>query len=160
MIVCTSIYRFWHWACNCRKLTSSGKVLIFYNVAPTQLTPSVWRVILGYEALCAYSLEYFSSFYTMKKLSMRLAPLLRRKAGANWLLISLIATTGGAPPSFEFSVLGRPQKRVIVGAFRRPSLRGPLPRVLNYPWKTSWNGRIDCSILITTVATGANCWTS
>ena len=28
------------------------KGLAFYNVAPTQLTPSAWRTILGYEALC------------------------------------------------------------------------------------------------------------
>ena len=50
------------------------QVLAFYNVAPTQLMPSAWQTILGYEALCddfaapSYSLEDFATFYTIQKL--------------------------------------------------------------------------------------------
>ena len=50
------------------------QMLAYYNVTPTQLTPSAWRMIMGFEALCmdfttaTYSHEDFATCYLMRRL--------------------------------------------------------------------------------------------
>ena len=49
------------------------RILIFYEVTPSQLTAVAWRTVLGFEALCnlyapeAYHREVFSTAYLLRK---------------------------------------------------------------------------------------------
>ena len=47
------------------------RVLSFYRLVPTQIGPGSWRVVLGFEALCAhqrvvFGIDEFRSIYQMK----------------------------------------------------------------------------------------------